>query len=204
MRIVLWPKLMTMVKSFDELRKIDISAHTEKLGKYDYLPWLVCMDILRENGAQEVYYDHYDTLWLEVLGKKQMLVKVFVVIDGERRTITHPVALGEFSTDDPTARQVETAIHRGAVKCIAMNWGLGLDLWKNTDVDAAPMPVDNNVAIKLTMAFGAKVPEYGSADGLHKALGTNKAFFAKLISEGSKEDQQAMLEKIQSLSNDTF
>lgn len=190
-----------MLKSRDELRKAELKG-VKKLDGYDYLPWLACLDLLYENGAEDVSYDCMDTIQVRIPNPNgpdntQALVKVYVEIDGKRRSITHPVALGEFSTNDPTARQIEAGIQRAFVKCVAINWGLGIDLWVKADgLDAAPTPADNNLGIDITMAFGGRVPEFGSADELHKALGSNKAFLAKLIQEGSKQDQQAFLEKI--------
>lgn len=190
-----------MLKKFKELREIDLTGKTKKVNDYDYLPWLTCLDLLYENGAEDVHFDHTDTLWTTVNGKRQGLVKVFVSIDNLKRTITHPIALGEYSTDDPTSRQIETAISRAFVKCVAINWGLGLNLWAKSDVDAAPMPADSNIGIKITMAFDAKRQELGllTADDLHNRLGSDKAFLAKLIQDGSREDQQAFLDKINNL-----
>jgi len=201
-----------MLKSRDELRKAELRG-VKKLDGYDYLPWLACLDLLYENGADDVGYDCTDIIQVSVPNlasrdNTQVLVKVYVEIDGKRRSITHPVALGEFSTNDPTARQIEAGIQRAFVKCVAINWGLGIDLWVKADgLDAAPTPADNNLGIDITMSFGGRVPEFGSADELHKVLGSNKAFLAKLIQEGSKEDQQAFLEKInkaQVPNNDVF
>lgn len=201
-----------MLKSRDELRKSELRG-VRKLDGYDYLPWLTCLDLLYENGAEDVSYDCVDIIQVRVPSatgpvNTQALVKVYVEIDGKRRSITHPVALGEFSTNDPTARQIEAGIQRAFVKCVAINWGLGIDLWVKADgLDAAPSPPDSNLGIQLTMAFGSRVPEFGSADELHKVLGSNKVFLAKLIQEGSKEDQQAFLQKInnaQSPNNDVF
>jgi hypothetical protein len=196
MRIVLWPKLIEMIKDFNELRSID-KLPTKKLGDYPYLPWLDCLFLLRDNGADDVQYDCAEILWAESFGKKQALVKVYVEIDGKRRSITHPVALGEFSTDEPTCRQIEWAIQRAFVKCVAINWGLGIDLWPS-DVDAAPAPSDNKIGMRITMAFDAKRQELGlsSADDLHEKLGTDKKFLDNLISKGSKEDQLAFIEKL--------
>lgn len=201
-----------MLKSRDELRKAELKG-VKKLDGYDYLPWLSCLDLLYGNGAEDVSYDCMDIIQVSVPNlaardNTQALVKVYVEIDGKRRSITHPVALGEFSTNDPTARQIEAGIQRAFVKCVAINWGLGIDLWVKADgLDIAPTPTDNNLGIDITMAFGGRVPEFGSADELHKVLGSNKAFLAKLIQEGSKEDQQAFLDKInkaQVPNNDVF
>ncbi len=195
-----------MLNPFQELRKVELKG-TKKLDGYDYLPWLSCLELLYENGAEDVSYDCTDIIQVSVPNPNgppstQVLVKVYVEIDRKRRSITHPVALGEFSTNDPTARQIEAGIQRAFVKCAAINWGLGLDLWVKADgTDAAPVPTDNNLGTAVTIAFGARVPEFGSADALHRLLGSDKAFLARLIQEGSREDQQAFLDKINGLSS---
>ena len=187
---------------FDELRKVDLAGKTKKLDGYDYLPWLSCLELLYANSAEDVQYDCTDVIQIKVPNQNspasnQVLVKVYVEIDGKRRSITHPVALGEFSTNDPTVRQIEAGIQRAFVKCVAINWGLGLDLWVKSDgADVAPLPTDSKLGIEITMAFGGRVPEFGSAEALHKALGSDKAFLSKLIQDGSKDDQKAFLDKI--------
>jgi Protein of unknown function (DUF1071) len=201
MRIVLWHKLRVMIKDFNELRKVDVLPFCKKLDedkKFNYLPWLACLDILRENGAEVIRYDCSGILYTEVNGGKQVLVRVKVVVDGQRCSITHAVANGEIPITNPNALQIGFAIQRAMVKAVAINFGLGLDLWKDIDNDAAPAPKDSTVALRIPMAFDAKRSELGlaSAADLHEKLGTDKKFLDNLISKGSKEDQMAFIEKL--------
>jgi hypothetical protein len=54
-----------MLKSYEELRKIDVAPYCEKRKAKDehgkeievaYLNWAKCIDILHENGAEVVYF----------------------------------------------------------------------------------------------------------------------------------------------------
>lgn len=42
-----------MLKSYDDLRKIDVSKWTEKRSGADYLNWAKVVDLLHENGAKK-------------------------------------------------------------------------------------------------------------------------------------------------------
>jgi amidophosphoribosyltransferase len=43
------------IKSWNEMRKLDISKYVKKRDGADYLPWAECLKLLYENGAQEVH-----------------------------------------------------------------------------------------------------------------------------------------------------
>lgn len=46
-----------MLKSYDELRKIDVKPYCEKRDGLLYLNWAMCIDLLRKNGATKVYWE---------------------------------------------------------------------------------------------------------------------------------------------------
>ena len=46
-----------MLKSYDEMRKIDVSKWTEKRDGADYLNWAKVIDLLHENGATKVHFE---------------------------------------------------------------------------------------------------------------------------------------------------
>lgn len=46
-----------MLKSYDEMRKIDVSRWTEKRDGADYLNWAKVIDLLHENGATKVHFE---------------------------------------------------------------------------------------------------------------------------------------------------
>ena len=42
------------IKSWNEMRQLDISKYVKKRDGADYLPWAECLKLLYENGAEEV------------------------------------------------------------------------------------------------------------------------------------------------------
>ena len=46
-----------MLKSYDELRKLDLSQYIEKRENIDYINWARIVDLLHENGAEKVYFE---------------------------------------------------------------------------------------------------------------------------------------------------
>ena len=45
-----------MLKNFNELRALDVSKYVEKRDGMDYLNWAKCIDLLHENGAENVFF----------------------------------------------------------------------------------------------------------------------------------------------------
>ena len=45
------------LKSYEELRKIDVTPYTEERDGARYLNWAKCVDLLHENGANRVRFD---------------------------------------------------------------------------------------------------------------------------------------------------
>ena len=46
-----------MLKSYEEMRKIDVTPFCEEREGMLYLNWAKCIDLLRENGAKKVYWE---------------------------------------------------------------------------------------------------------------------------------------------------
>ena len=44
------------LKSYDEMRKIDVKPFCEKRDGLDYLNWAMCIDLLHKNGAKKAYW----------------------------------------------------------------------------------------------------------------------------------------------------
>lgn len=42
------------IKSWNEMRSLDISKYVKQRDKADYLPWAECLKLLYENGAEKV------------------------------------------------------------------------------------------------------------------------------------------------------
>lgn len=46
-----------MLKSYEELSKIDVSKYCKERDGIEYLNWAVCIKLLHENGAKKVYFE---------------------------------------------------------------------------------------------------------------------------------------------------
>jgi len=141
------------IKSFNEMMKLDLLEHISKKptfkkdkvtgayvksGELDYLNWADCLMLLHQNGAEKVLFGNVRSaqdhpLFLAI--DKAPFVRAYVEIDGDRRELDYPVIDG--STDISMERLMQSDIHnatqRGFVKCVAINWGLGLSLWQKED-----------------------------------------------------------------------
>lgn len=175
------------MKTFDELYNMDISERVKKNNGLDYLNWLDCLLILREMDMMPAYdVSHFK----EFRVSGQIVVSVWVKIGNIKHEITYT---------DVRSRDFEFIKQRAFVKCVAINWGLGLKLWAKAEgQDVTPVPEGESPVPAIAMAFDAKRQELGfnTADELHAKIGTSKAFLAKLLSEGSREDQLAFLQKV--------
>lgn len=141
-----------MLKSWNEMYKLDISKYVKQRDKADYLPWASCLKLLYENGAEKVTFRpivnaNGSSLFMSeqsFANKKGDTnrcyeVRVEVFIDGNTYGISYPVMNGINPVRDELMNQnaVHKAQMRAFVKCVAINTGLGFDLWAD-DADLAP------------------------------------------------------------------
>jgi hypothetical protein len=137
---------MKMLKSWNEMRKLDISKHVKKRDGADYLPWAECLKLLYENGAEKVKIipqttENGSSLFMsdQTFTDKNGYtnrcyeVLVWVEIDENRYLINYPVMNGINAVRDNLMNQnaVHKAQMRAFVKCVAINTGLGFDLWRD-------------------------------------------------------------------------
>ena len=120
-----------MLKSFNELKKVDVSKYIEKRkdekgNEFDYMPWTAVLELLYENGADKVRWGVYhnektghslhmtEQAFLDKNGVSNHCpeVHVWVEIDGERVDYDYPVISGSFVVRDLTLNQqrIHTAI----------------------------------------------------------------------------------------------
>jgi hypothetical protein len=133
-----------MLKSWNEMRSLDISKHVKKRDKADYLPWASCLKLLYENGAEKVTIRTLtdvngsslfmsDQTFTDKNGGTNRCyeVRIEVIIDGSAYTFSYPVMNGINAVRDNLMNQnaVHKAQMRAFVKCVAINTGLGFDLW---------------------------------------------------------------------------
>ena len=133
-----------MLKSYDELRKIDVSQWVEKRDGADYLNWAKVIDLLHENGAEKVYFDpvpseNGSSLYMcdrEYTDAKGNINKVYetavkIVVDDDEWIQRGPVMNGSNPVKDNSMSQQRlwNCQTRLFVKGIAIRKGLGFDLW---------------------------------------------------------------------------
>ena len=156
-----------MIKSWNEMRKLDISKYVKQRDKADYLPWSECLKLLYENGAENVEIicrtNGGSSLFMsnetftDKNGKTNRCyeVRVDVVIDDKSYNISYPVMNGIMPVKDDLMNQnaVHKAQMRAFVKCVAINTGLGFDLWRDdSDIEEDDDPYKHSLkAIKERM-----------------------------------------------------
>lgn len=133
-----------MLKNWNEMRSLDISKYVKKRDKADYLPWASCLKLLYENGAERVEIAPQTNINGSSLFMSEQTfadkngvtnrcyeVRVSVNIDNVHYEISYPVMNGINAVKDNLMNQnaVHKAQMRAFVKCVAINTGLGFDLW---------------------------------------------------------------------------
>lgn len=134
------------LKSFNELRKLDVSKYIKERDKAKYLPWAVCVDLLHQNGAEKVYFEPLtndkgsslfmsDKTFTDKNGNTnncyEVAVKVF--IDDLTFVVREPLMNGANPVKDNSLSQqrVGNAQKRAFVKGVAIHTGLGFGLWSD-------------------------------------------------------------------------
>lgn len=134
-----------MLKSYEELRKIDVKPYCEDRDGFIYLNWAKCIDLLHQNGAEKVYWIPLpsentgnslrvtEQVFADSKGNTNRCyeTRIKVVIDHEEYEIQTPVMNGTSPVKDNSMNQqrVWNSMCRAFVKCVAINTGLGFDLW---------------------------------------------------------------------------
>ena len=167
-----------MIKSFKELYELDLSGYIQKKptfrydknkGKFvetdkklDYIAWSSCVVLLHLNGAETVKYGNYysqDGHSLFLVGGDLPEVHIWVEVDGERREITYPLIDGsnDIKMDKITQSDIHNASQRAMVKCVAVNWGLGLKLWTKEEDNDDQNRKDEKEASDLSVHRSMKI-----------------------------------------------
>ena len=134
------------IKSWNEMRQLDISKYVKKRDGADYLPWAECLKLLYENGAEKVTIRTLtdangsslfmsDQTFTDKNGGTNRCyeVRLEVIIDDSTYSFSYPVMNGIAPVRDILMNQnaVHKAQMRAFVKCVAINTGLGFDLWRD-------------------------------------------------------------------------
>ncbi len=134
-----------MLKPYNELREIDVSAFTEKRDGADYLPYNKCIDLLHEHGAETVYFlpvqnpktggslYESETVFEDKNGVKNRCyeTRIEIHIDDKVYYMQSPVMNGANPVKDNSMSQqrVWNSMTRSFVKAVAIYTGLGFSLW---------------------------------------------------------------------------
>ena len=140
------------MSAFSVLIKIDVSQHTEKIGKFTYLSWAWAVKVLLENFPDATWEVHtffdngIETPYMRT--EAGAFVQVSVNVEGVRRTQVHPV-LDHMnkSVDAPNAFQINNSIQRCLAKAIALH-GLGLYIYAGEDLPSY-VPLTKAQVMKL-------------------------------------------------------
>lgn len=199
-----------MLKPYSELRKIDVlpfceyrKAKDDKGNSVDvpYLNWAKCIDLLHENGAEDVYYEPiknadggYLFVSKETADKNGRttgcyFVSVKIHIDDKEFTMDMPLMNGSLVIYDDTLNQlrIDNCHKRAFVKGVAIRTGLGFNLWiseKDTDSASDDLSMHNVLAIKqrIELLITQKMKRYGfdQAD-LCRELGIKEKQFVQIM-----------------------
>lgn len=141
-----------MLKSYEEMRQIDVTPYCEEREGTLYLNWAKCIDLLRENGAKKVYWEPVpdertgsslrmtEKEFEDSKGNKNRCyeTRIRVVIDDNEYYMQSPVMNGVNPVKDNSMSQqrVWNSMCRSFVKCVAIHTGLGFSLWLKEEMGA--------------------------------------------------------------------
>ena len=135
------------MKTFNELRKINVNEHTEKKGRFTYLSWTWAVDQLLENDPSATWTFGEPTYFAESL-----MVYCTVTAFGKSMTCQMPVINNSNKAiPNPNAMDVNTAMQRCLVKTIAL-FGIGLYIYAGEDLPQED-PIDPTTLQRLLEAI---------------------------------------------------
>lgn len=193
--------------NYDELRKIDVTPYTEERDGAKYLNWAKCIDLLHQNGAEEVYFvpmtnEKGSSLFMSDVifengyekSKKTNRcyeTRIEIHIDDKVYYMQSPVMNGANPVQDNSMSQqrVWNSMCRSFVKAIAIYTGLGFDLWlKEEDKMSKQQEDDLNkhdifkIKERCQILYTSKMKEGLTtkeiAEKLHKSEDEVKAIFS--------------------------
>lgn len=158
-----------MLKSYDELRQIDVTPYCEERDGKLYLNWAKCVALLREHGAEQAYFEPIpdprtgSSLRMtdkEFSDKNGVINKCYetrikVVIDDKEYIMQSPVMNGNNPVKDNSMSQqrVWNSMCRSFVKCVAIHTGLGFGLWLKSEMGE----FQNHIPTEQQKASPAKI-----------------------------------------------
>lgn len=157
------------LKSYKELREVDVLPYCEERDGMTYLNWAKCIDLLHEHGAEKVYWipipDEKTGSSLRMteatftdskdVTNKCYETRIKVVIDDQEYEMQTPVMNGSNPVKDNsmTQQRVWNSMCRAFVKCVAIHTGLGFNLWLKEEMQ----PFSNQMPVKDEKASSAQI-----------------------------------------------
>lgn len=121
------------MKTFNELRLINVNEHTERKGKFTYLSWTWAVDQLLQNDPAATW-----TFGDPVYFNESVMVFCTVNAFGKSMTCQMPVLNStNKAIANPNAMDVNTAMMRCLTKCISL-FGIGLYIYAGEDLPDEP------------------------------------------------------------------
>ena len=199
-----------MLKSFNEMRKIDVLPYCEMREAKDdngkkievpYLNWARCKDLLHQHGAEKVIFEPVvgangsslimaDAEFVDKNGiaNRCYEVRVRVTIDELVFESQFPLMNGSnpVKNNSLTQQRLWNAQTRAFVKGVALNTGLGFDLWLNDSTgteqedDLSKHSLDA-IKLRFQQTYTQKLQKHMSvkdiADGLNMTEDEVKVIF---------------------------
>jgi len=123
------------MKTFNELRLINVNEHTERKGKFTYLSWTWAVDQLLQNDPTATWKFDEPVYFAETL-----MVFCSVTAFGKTMTCQMPVLNNmNKAIQNPDAFAVNTAMQRALVKTISL-FGIGLYIYAGEDLPDEETP----------------------------------------------------------------
>jgi hypothetical protein len=117
------------MKTFNELRLINVNEHTDKKGKFTYLSWNWAVDQLLQNDPSATW-----TFGEPVYFNESVMVFCTVTAFGKSMTCQMPVINNKnMAISNPNAMDVNTGMMRCLTKCISL-FGIGLYIYAGEDL----------------------------------------------------------------------
>ena len=182
------------MKTFNELRLINVNEHTERKGKFTYLSWTWAVDQLLQNDPTATW-----TFGDPVYFNESVMVFCTVTAMGKSMTCQMPVINNmNKAISNPNAMDVNTAMMRCLVKCISL-FGIGLYIYAGEDLPDEEIPdltAEANLWVGSIMdckSIDELKVTYGKA---YAALSKDKVAVEKIAS--AKDLQKGILMAVQS------
>jgi len=117
-----------VMKTYQEIRTINVNENTEKKGKFTYLSWAWAVDQLLQLDPAATW-EYKDPVYFA----ETLMVFCSVTAFGKTMTAQLPVMNMNKAIPNPDAFQVNTAMQRCLAKAIALH-GLGLYIYAGEDI----------------------------------------------------------------------